>query len=76
LAGPFETRRSAGPIDLGTVRDILSVIREDLQRLPGLQLAAELLGCALDEIAMAEQRQTASIPRSVLDARFRPRRRH
>jgi len=63
-------------IDLGTVRDTLSYIRDDLQRVPALERAAELVGAALAEIQATERRRLAPIPRSVLDTRHLFRRKH
>jgi hypothetical protein len=57
-------------IDLGTVRDTLAYIRDDLQRVPGLECAAELIAAALAEIQAAERRRLAPIPRSVLETRL------
>ena len=43
-----DPKRNTPMIDLGTVRETLAYIRDDLQRVPGLERAAELLGSALD----------------------------
>jgi hypothetical protein len=63
-------------IDLGTVRETLAYIRDDCQRVPGLERTAELLAAALAEVEAAERRRLAPIPRSVLEARLLARRRH
>jgi hypothetical protein len=63
-------------IDLGTVCDTLAYIRDDLQRVPGLESAAEFIGSALCEVVAAERRRLAPIPRSVLETRLLPRRKH
>jgi hypothetical protein len=76
VPGPFEPKRNVPLIDLGTVRDTLSYIRDDLQRVPALERVAELIGAALAEMLAAERRRLAPIPRSVLDARLLSRRKH
>jgi hypothetical protein len=76
VQGPIDPKRNAPLIDLGTVRDTLAYIRDDFQRVPGLERAAELIGSALHEVAAAERRRLAPIPRSVLETRLLPRRQH
>jgi hypothetical protein len=76
VPGPFDPKRNMPLIDLDTVRDTLTYIRDDLQRVRALERAAELIGAALSEIRAAERRRLAPIPRSVLDARLLPRRKH
>jgi hypothetical protein len=73
VQGPFDAKRHVPLIDLGTVRETLAYIRDDLQRVPDLERAAELVASALGEIAAAERRR---LPRSILDAWLMPRRRH
>jgi len=43
--------------DLDTVRDTLAAIHADLRRVPGLELASELIETALVEIAVVERRR-------------------
>ena len=76
VQGPFEPKRNVPLVDLGSVRETLAYIREDLQRVPGLERAAEHLVSALAEVEAADRRRLAPIPRSVLEARLRARRRH
>ena len=76
MQGPIDPKRNVPLIDLGTVRDTLAYIRDDLQRVPGLECAAELIASALAEIAAAERRRLAPIPRSVLETRLLQRRKH
>ena len=76
MRGPFDPKRNAPLIDLGTVRETLACIRDDLQRVAGLERAAELLGSALTEVEAAERRRLAPLPQSVLQARLRARRKH
>ena len=76
MQGPFDPKRNVSLIDLGTVRDTLAFIRDDLQRVPALERAAELIGAALGEVRAAERRRLTPIPGSVLDTRLRPRRKH
>jgi hypothetical protein len=76
VQGPFDPKRNVPLIDLGSVREMLVCIRDDLQRIPGLARAADLLGLTLAEIDVAERRRLAPVPCSIMDARLRPRRRH
>ena len=76
MQGPFDPKRNVPLIDLGTVRDTLAFIRDDFQRVPGLERAAELIGAALAQVQSAERRHLAPIPRSVLETRLQPRRKH
>jgi hypothetical protein len=76
VQGPIDPKREAPLIDLGTVCDTLAYIRDDLERVPGLQRAAELIGSALCEVVAAERRRLAPIPRSVLETRLMPQRKH
>jgi hypothetical protein len=56
------------PNDLDTVRDTLAAIHADLKRVPGLELASELIETALVEIAVVERRRLTP-PYQTLDAR-------
>ena len=76
MRGPFDPKRNVPLIDLGTVRETLAYIRDDLQRVAGLERAAELLGSALAEIAAADRRRLAPIPRSILELQLLRRRKH
>lgn len=75
MQGPFDPKRNVPLIDLGAVRDTLAYIRDDFQRVPALERAAEL-GAALAEVVAAERRRLAPIPRSVLETHLLPRRKH
>jgi hypothetical protein len=70
---PFDAKRNVPLVDLGTIRETLAYIRDDLARVPGLEGAAKLIASALDELSTAEHRR---VPRSILEARLRPRNRH
>jgi len=70
VPGPFDPNRHVPLIDLGTVRDVLGCIRDDLQRVPVLERAAELIGAAIAEIEATERRKLAPVPRSILDSRL------
>jgi hypothetical protein len=59
--------------NLDTVRDTLAAIHADLRRVPGLELASELIETALIEIAVVERRRLVS-PHQMLDARAHLRR--
>jgi hypothetical protein len=76
VRGPFDPKRNVPLIDLGTVREMLACIRDDLQRVPGLERAAALLGSASAEIEVAERRRLAPVPSSIVDARLPSRSRH
>jgi hypothetical protein len=76
VSDPFAPKRNVPLVDLGTVRDTLTYIRDDFQRVPALERAAELIGAALAEIQAAERRRLAPISRSVLDTRLLQRRKH
>ena len=76
MQGPIDPKRNVPLIDLGTVRDTLAYIRDDLQRVPGLECAAELIASALAEVVAAEGRRLAPIPRLVLETRLLQRRKH
>jgi hypothetical protein len=76
VQGPFDPKRNAPVLDLGTVRDTLAYMRDDFLRVPGLEHAAELLSQALAEVDAADRRRLAPVPYSVLKARLLARRRH
>ncbi len=76
MPGPFDPNRHVPLIDLGTVRDVLGCIRDDLQRVPALERAAELIGAAVAELQAAERRRLAPVPRSILDSRLPRSRKH
>ncbi|MBX9591514.1 MAG: hypothetical protein K2X43_19670 [Hyphomonadaceae bacterium] len=63
-------------VDLDTIRETLVYIRDDIQRVPELERAADRLTAALAEIAAAERRRLAPISHSVIDARPVLRRKH
>jgi hypothetical protein len=69
----FDAKRDAPLVDLGTIRETLAYIRDDLARVPGLERAAEMIGSALGELEATEGRR---LPRSILLAYLRPRNRH
>jgi hypothetical protein len=63
-------------VDLDTIRETLVYIRDDIQRVPGLEKAAERLTATLAEITAAERRRLAPVSHSVIDARLVLRRKH
>jgi hypothetical protein len=73
VKGPFDAKRNVPLVDLGTLKETLAYIRDDLARVPGLERSAEIVGSALAELEAAEARH---MPRSILEAHLRPRRRH
>jgi hypothetical protein len=76
LASAVDPKRSVAMVDLAPMRETLALIRDDLQRLSGLQRAAELVGAALADIELAERRRLLPIPCSLLEGRRPARRRH
>ena len=76
MQGPFDPKRNATVLDLGTVRDTLAYMRDDFLRVPGLEHAAELRAQALAEVDAADRRRLAPVPYSVLQARLLARRRN
>lgn len=76
MQNSFDPKRNRPLIDLGTVRETLSYIRDDFERVPALERAAEVLSLALAEVEAAERRQLAPIPSSILDSAILTRRRH
>jgi hypothetical protein len=63
-------------VDLDTIRETLVYIRDDIQRVPGLERAAEGLTEALEELAAAERHWLSPLTFSRIEARFLPRRKH
>jgi hypothetical protein len=63
-------------VDFDTIRETLTYIRDDIQRVPGLEKAADRLTAALAEIAAAERRRLAPVSHSLIDARVIMRRKH
>jgi hypothetical protein len=56
MAHPSDPFRRGPYRDLATFRDMVTAIRNDLQRLPGLETASGALTTALEELALAEHR--------------------
>ena len=76
LVNPLRQKPNVPLVDLDTIRETLVYIRDDLQRAPGLDRAAERLTAALAEITEAERRRLAPISGSIIDARLMLRRKH
>jgi len=76
MGEPLQQKPNMPLIDLDTIRETLLYIRDDVQRVPGLEAAAEHLTAALDEITAAERRRLAPVSSSIIEARFVPRRKH
>jgi hypothetical protein len=76
VQGPIDLKRNVPLIDLRTVCDTLAYIRDDLQRVRGLEGAAELIGAVLSEVVAAERRRLSPTSRSVLETRLLLRRQH
>jgi hypothetical protein len=76
MGEPLRNNPHVPLVDLDTIRETLVYIRDDIQRVPGLERAAEGLTAVLAEIAAAERRRLAPLSMSVIDARRLPRRKH
>ena len=76
LGEPLHQKPTVPLVDLNTIRETLAYIRDDLQRVPGLERAADRLSAALVEIAAAERRRLAPVSHSLIDARPVLRRKH
>jgi len=73
---PSDPKRHVPLIDLGTVRETLVYIRDDLRRVVGLEGAADLLSSAIAEVEVADRRRLTPLPRSLVDAQPLWRRAH
>jgi len=76
MQDPIDPKRDVPLIDLGIVRDTLAYIRDDFRHVPALERARELIAEALVEIRLVERGRLEPIPRSVLERRLLPRRKH
>jgi hypothetical protein len=76
MGEPLQQKPNMPLVDLDTIRETLLYIRDDMQRVPGLEGAAEHLTAALGEITAAERRRLAPVSSSIIEARFVPRRKH
>lgn len=68
-------RRNPWPpvVDLGTVRETLSYMKDDMQRVPGLERVASAIEATLKEIDRARPPSPVQ-PLTPIAARFMPRR--
>jgi len=73
VKGPSDAKRNVPLVDLGTLKETLAYIRDDLQDLAGFERAAELVDSALKELKAADR---SGLPRSIIEANLRPRHRH
>jgi hypothetical protein len=53
--------------ELETVRNTLIYLRDDMQRVPALERAAELIEATLAELQAAERRRLAPVPHDPQD---------
>lgn len=69
-------RKSPWPpaIDLGTVRETVAYMHDDMSRVPGLEKVAAALSTVLDEIASAEKNGKSASIVPISYARFLPKR--
>lgn len=76
MGEPLRAKPAVPLVDLDTIRETLIYIRDDIQRVPGMEKAADRLTSALAEIAAAERRRLGPISHSVINARLVLRRKH
>ena len=76
MPGVFDPKRSVPLFDLETVRNTLTYIRDDMQRVPALQPAAELIAATLAELRAVERRRLALVPHCILKINAPLRRKH
>jgi hypothetical protein len=76
VPGVFDPIRSAPLFDLETVRNALIYIRDDMQRVPALERAAELIEATLAELRAVERRRLAPIRHCILKMNSASRRKH
>jgi hypothetical protein len=76
VQGPTDPKRIISLSDLTTVSDALGYIGDDLEAVPGLERATELLRQAAAEIDAAGRRRLAPLPRSIMHGRLGHRRKH
>jgi predicted regulator of amino acid metabolism with ACT domain len=74
VLGFGKQRTVSATLDLDTVRETLAYIRDDLQRVSGLENAASALSLAVIEIDRAH-RANHPIAQSIIHSRFLKRRR-
>lgn len=72
MPGVFDPKRSVPLFDLETVLNTLTYIRDDMQRVPALQPAAELIAATLAELRAVERR----LPHCILKINSPLRRKH
>jgi hypothetical protein len=75
VLGFRKQRAVSTTLDLETVRETLAYIRDDLQRVSGLENATSALSLAVIEIDRA-QRASQPIANSIIKSRFLRRRSH
>lgn len=73
---PLQHKPNMPLVDFDTIRETLLYIRDDLQRVSGLEKASEFLTAALGELTAAERRRLAPLSLSRIEARPLPRRKH
>ena len=76
MPGVFDPKRNSPLFDLETVRNTLTYIRDDMQRVPALERTAEHIAAALAEPRAAERRRLAPIPHCILKINSALRRKH
>jgi len=76
VPGVFDPKRSAPLFDLETLRNTLTYIRDDTQRVPALARAAELIEATLAELRAVERRRLAPVPHGILKINTASRRKH
>jgi hypothetical protein len=75
MGEPLRNNPHVPLVDLETIRETLAYIRDDIQRVPALERAADGLTAVLAEIAAVERRRLA-LSASMIDPRRLPPRKH
>jgi hypothetical protein len=75
MGEPLRNNPHVPLVDLETIRETLVYIRDDIQRVPGLERAAEGLSTVLAEIDAAARRRVV-LSAASMDGRRPPARKH
>jgi hypothetical protein len=75
MGEPLRNNPHVPLVDLDTIRETLVFIRDDIQRVPGMERAAEGLSTVLAEIDAATRRRVV-LSAATIDVRRPPPRKH
>jgi hypothetical protein len=76
VPGVCDPKRGAPLFDPETLRNTLTYIRDDTQRVPALARAAALIEATLAELRAVERRRLAPVPHGILKINTASRRKH